>query len=447
MTNVALILITDPQKSLEDHAGLPLLKRTLLSAQRGGIEEFIIIDASSDERLRTLLAEDIRTRPCIQWADNGNLPDLLKGKPPEPIMLIKAEAVFDSDIIKKMTQPELGNTAARVAVRNEAGESGPAQLQCLLKVNGDDVIDCRGPASDETTENSQAGNPADTINAQTAGLILARPNALRNVVTKANNGRIGLCDIVEDILPTGTVKAVDVTNELCMEVTSQETLNESRNKLYGLLTLPSDSPFSIYVNRKLSRLVSGTLVSLPVTPNQITLLSFFIGIIACWFFLQDGYRYSVIGAMVLYTSIILDLSDGEVARLKFMSSRYGALLDTICDSIVFSGVLFCAALAIYRDYGTPHILTVGAIAVVVMFACSNLYFYMHDVREDPESDPANSVLRSFANEDSFYLSLLGFTLFGALAWYLWAVAAGSLVYLLVLIMDLVTSQEPDRNAR
>ncbi|MHC4278082.1 MAG: CDP-alcohol phosphatidyltransferase family protein [Planctomycetota bacterium] len=442
MTNVALILVTDPQKSLEDHAGLPLLKRTVLSAQRGGIEEFIIVDASSDERLRTFLADDVRISPHIQWAENGNLSDILNERPFEPIMLIKAEVVFDSDIITKMAQPELGNTAARVAVRNEAGKSGAVQY--ILKVNGDDVIYCSGRTLNQTDENSQASNPADTIKAQTAGLILARPNTLKNIVTKVNNGRIGLCDIVEYVLLTGTVKAVDVTNELCMEITSQETLNESKNKLYGLLTLPSDSLFSIYVSRKFSRLVSGTLVSLPITPNQITLLSFFIGIMACWFFLQGGYWYSVIGVMVLYASTILDLSDGEVARLKLTSSRYGAFLDTISDGTVFGGVLFCTALAIHRDSGMPHIVTVGAIAAVVVFTCSNLYFYLHDVREDPESDPANSVLRSFANEDTFYLSLLGFTLFDGLTWYLWAVAIGTTAYLLVLIMDIVKSQEPDK---
>ncbi|OHB91474.1 MAG: hypothetical protein A3E75_06085 [Planctomycetes bacterium RIFCSPHIGHO2_12_FULL_51_37] len=147
----------------------------------------------------------------------------------------------------------------------------------------------------------------------------------------------------------------------------------------------------------------------------------------------------MLGAVVLYTSIILDCSDGEVARLKFMSSKYGGLLDSLCDSTVFSGVLFCAALAIHRDSHMPNIIVVGAVAAVVMFICSNLYFYLHYVKEDPENDPANSIMRYFANEDSFYLSLLGFTLLDKLPWYLWAVAAGTIVYLFILIRDLMNS--------
>ena len=134
MPNLALILVTDPQKSLEDHAGLPLLKRTLLSAQKGGIDEFIIVDADSDERLRTLLSKDARIHPRVRWSDNDNLPDLIKDRAPEPIMLIKAEAVFDPNIIKLMAQPGLENTSARVAVRNMAGKSRPGQ--CTLETVG-----------------------------------------------------------------------------------------------------------------------------------------------------------------------------------------------------------------------------------------------------------------------------------------------------------------------
>src|SRR3989338_1478584 len=140
MPKLALILVTDPQKSLEDHAGLPLLKRTLLSAQKGGIDEFIIVDADSDERLRTLLSKDARIHPHVRWSDNDNLPNLIKDRASEQIMLIKAEAVFDPNIIKLMARPGLDNMAARVAVRNTAGKSWPGQS--TLELNGDEVIDC-----------------------------------------------------------------------------------------------------------------------------------------------------------------------------------------------------------------------------------------------------------------------------------------------------------------
>ncbi len=154
---------------------------------------------------------------------------------------------------------------------------------------------------------------------------------------------------------------------------------------------------------------------------------------ACWFFLHGGYWNSVIGAGVFYTAIILDLADGEVARLKFMCSEYGGLLDSICDGIVYSGIMLCIALSIYRETHSPDILVAGIAAAGVLFICNNLDYYLNFMGKDRTKDRPNPVIRLFANEDYFYLSLLGFTVFDRLPWYLWAVAAGSIVYLFVLI--------------
>ncbi|MHC4277097.1 MAG: CDP-alcohol phosphatidyltransferase family protein [Planctomycetota bacterium] len=441
MTNLALILVTDPEMCLQDHTGIPLLKRTVLSAQKGGIQEFIVLpvlpadeNTFANQRLRALLTGDPRIFSKIYWCEAGgdNLTELLGERSPETVFIIRAETVFDPDVVREMADAGLDGVTARVAIRNGTRKIGPGDYE--IKLDGDNVFDCRVPAG-------HPGRPAPAKNVRTAGMVFTTPGAARNIaMTLQNtaNGRLGAgtCGIVGALLPSGNVKAVDVTKGLCMEITSQESMEESKNKLYGRLTLETDSPFSVHVSRKISRLVTGVMVELPITPNQVTLLSFVIGLAACWLYLQGGYWFSVLGVMTLYASIILDLSDGEVARLKFMSSKYGALLDSLCDSTVFSGVLFCAAVAIHRNLNAPNIITVGAVAAVVIFICSNLYFYLHSVREEPESDPANSILRSFANEDSFFLSLLGVTLLNSLEWYLWAVAAGSIVYLFTLVADL-----------
>ena len=448
VTNLALILVTDPERSLQDHAGIPLLKRTVLSAQKGGIQEFIVRtpdgDTDINQRLRALLTGDTRIFSKISWCGPGgdNLTELLEERSPEAVLIIRSETVFDPDVIRSMSGAGLDGLAARMAIRNDSPDTG--QGDCDIKLDGDDVLDCRAWTCHP---GSTAPAPAPAKNVRTAGLVFTTPGAARNIATTISNTAGGsvdtnTCRIVEMLLQLGRVKAVDVTKDLCMEITSQQSMDESKNKLSGRLTLETDSPFSVHVSRKISRLVTGVMVELPITPNQITLLSLVIGLAACWLYLQGGYWYSVLGAMTLYASIILDLSDGEVARLKFMSSKYGALLDSLCDSAVFSGVLFCAAVAIHRNLDAPNIITVGAVAAVVIFICSNLYFYLHSVREEPESDPANSILRSFANEDSFFLSLLGFTLLNSLEWYLWVVAAGSIVYLFTLVMDINKSQPP-----
>ncbi len=446
MTDIALILITEPQRCLEDHAGMPLIKRTVLSAQKGGIRKFIVINTGEDaaERLRTTLSGDSRIQSPIHWhgSNDGDLSDLLHNSPGDSIIIIRAESVFDSGIIKRICQLEPDGAAARIAVRNWTPGG------CAIKLEGDDVVDCGPRVSDNiasdnsdnmtkiTEENQTLPRPDRIRYAQTAGLILTRPDRCENLVTKTLDCGRDTCDIVEALLHTGNVKAVDVTDGLCMEITSPETMNESKERLFGLLGLTGDSPFSTHVSRKLSRLVSGVLVRYPITPNQITLLSFATALVACWFYLQGGYRYSVLGALILYVSILFDLADGEVARLKFTSSKYGALLDSICDSIVGSVVLFCIALAAHRIDDVPNILTVGAVAAVSMFICTNLDTYIHLAEKDLWENKPSPLEKIFANEDCFYLALLGFTLLDMLPTYLWIVAAGTIVYTFVMLGEM-----------
>ncbi len=421
MTNAALILITDPQRSLEDHAGLPLLKRTVLAAQKGGIEEFLmVVPENSEGRLKDLLSGDKRITSRIRWYrhENGNLSDSLRDISPESVLIIRAESVFDPDIIKKMNGSGLNNTSACVAVRNGSGRPEPGR--CTLKLIEGVIVDCDAPGASH----------------HTAGLILTRPGSLKSTPAGASDGHTDLCDVVKGLLRTGGVRALDVTDELCMEVDSQETMHESKRKLFERLGLITDSPFSYYVSRKLSGFASGALVKLPITPNQITLISFFTALLACWFYLQGGYWYSMTGALVFYASFILDLADGEVARLKYMSSKYGALFDSICDSISYSVILFCIALAIHRNADMPNILTVGVVAAGALFICTNLDTYIHLTGKDLWDNKPSPLERLFANEDCFLLSLFAFTLFDRLSWYLWIVAIGSIIYTLVLIGEM-----------
>ncbi len=270
MTSEAIILVTDPEKSVEDYLGLPLLKRTVLSAQRSGIERFIIVAEDSRERLSELLTGDNRIHSTIVWTDCENLSNLLGGMSSKSVMLIRAEAVFDSDVIKKMDSLELGDVAACVAVRK--GAEGHEPAQCTLRLDGHHIVNCAlHPVNQTDKEHIQE----TTTDVQTAGLILTRPDILRDVVAEFTNGRMNLHGITDILLSTGKVRALDVTGELCMEIDSRETVHESKERLFRLPGLASDSPFSIYVNRRLSRLVSGILVRFPVTPNLITLLSFF----------------------------------------------------------------------------------------------------------------------------------------------------------------------------
>ncbi len=101
--------------------------------------------------------------------------------------------------------------------------------------------------------------------------------------------------------------------------------------------------------RHLSYRLTPILLKTPITPNQITTISLLLGLICAVCFTQGNWIAGVIGGLLLVASYTFDNCDGEIARLKNMSSEFGAKLDDMSDWIVDAS--FFAALG----YGTAQV--------------------------------------------------------------------------------------------
>ncbi len=101
-----------------------------------------------------------------------------------------------------------------------------------------------------------------------------------------------------------------------------------------------------------------------VKPNEITVLSFFIGCIAALCFATDKI---LLGALFYYISDVLDGVDGIVARYKKLSSPYGAFLDSCLDRYVDGFVTGGIMLYLYRSVEMYILIIVGMFAFLGIF--------------------------------------------------------------------------------
>ena len=88
------------------------------------------------------------------------------------------------------------------------------------------------------------------------------------------------------------------------------------------------------LTRHLSYPLTLFLLKLPVSPNQVTALSLAAGLAAAWCFSLGARDAGVIGGLLLIVCYTLDNCDGEIARLKNLSSEWGAQFDDIADWLV-----------------------------------------------------------------------------------------------------------------
>ena len=109
-------------------------------------------------------------------------------------------------------------------------------------------------------------------------------------------------------------------------------LNMGRVRL-RMANRANDGFFSVFFLRKFSKILTWVAVKVGATPNQVTLISFAIGLYSAYSFSLAGFWNLFLGAVLLQLSIIVDCVDGELARYTRKFSQLGAWLDAVTDRV------------------------------------------------------------------------------------------------------------------
>jgi 1L-myo-inositol 1-phosphate cytidylyltransferase / CDP-L-myo-inositol myo-inositolphosphotransferase len=146
------------------------------------------------------------------------------------------------------------------------------------------------------------------------------------------------------------------------EIQKPEDFKRLHEAQVGGSGLSHDSPITRILSRPASRLLTRMFLNTPISPNQITLLSFFLGLVSAFLFFQGSYGTCVIAAMLLVLSTWVDGADGEIARLKFMETDIGKKLDIYCDNIIHFLVFTAIGCGVYFKTGESIFLYLGGLA-------------------------------------------------------------------------------------
>ena len=105
-----------------------------------------------------------------------------------------------------------------------------------------------------------------------------------------------------------------------------------------------EEPVDYWLNRRLASHLVMLLAPTPITPNQVTILSGVVGLVAGIVIGMAPVTRPLqvsLGGTLFYLAILLDCADGQLARLRGQSSMVGRMLDGVIDVVptaaVFTG--------------------------------------------------------------------------------------------------------------
>lgn len=131
-----------------------------------------------------------------------------------------------------------------------------------------------------------------------------------------------------------------------------------------------------YFTRPLASLIARAVYNTFVTPNQLTYLSFFMGICSGISFIMGEYSSFVIGGILAQLSSIFDCADGMLARSKNLCSKYGAFLDIFLDRIADFFIFGGMVIGYHRHSENVTIFLIGLIGLALYFLQTTLYYLM-----------------------------------------------------------------------
>jgi len=140
--------------------------------------------------------------------------------------------------------------------------------------------------------------------------------------------------------------------------------------LLRILIKPQDNMITRYVYRPVSLPMTRVLVRTPVTPNQISIFIAVLVAIGCWMSARASFTWVIAGTALIQVSQYFDCCDGEIARLKLMSSRFGAWIDTIVDELSTIGYVAALGVHCHLHYGGPGLDLWLALAALGVFSIS-----------------------------------------------------------------------------
>ncbi len=227
-------------------------------------------------------------------------------------------------------------------------------------------------------------------------------------------------------------------------VTETSDIAGVERELFQGLIKDTEGFMSRHVERRISIAISKLLVNTPVTPNEMTVFSTLVGIAGAVCIAQGQGPIQVAGALLFLAHSILDGCDGEIARIKFMESRFGGMLDFWGDNVVHAAIFYAIGYEWHNRTGSLYPLLLAWSAVVSTFGSAALV-YLKTMRKKRDqgpmytsvttSDRKNRITRiaDFLSRRDFIYLVVILSVFRHLDWFLIMAGIGSPLFFITLI--------------
>jgi phosphatidylglycerophosphate synthase len=432
-------LYADEVGPLTSVVGIGLFQRTVLTLQRAGIRQLMVLVGPEEDQLKQALGKGPRVTIPVRWMPIREFPlddprtwEALAAEVRGFCLLSGVQGVFASPLIESLRH-EVQEGQAIVVARAES-ERDRRSRRPGLRVKGE-----AGRLLSITSRQDDAALMATDL--------VVLPASFMSVAshTGVEAGTVPIRRWLERAALDGHVRVWSTETNRShwyQEVRDAADVQAAEKKLFNSLKGEFEGFVDRFFNRKVSRWFTRIFLAAGLSPNAITILAAAVGLAAAAGFGVGTYSAGIVAALLFQLAAVIDCCDGEVARLTFTESPFGAWLDIAMDNVVhmgiFAGIAVGSYLRMEGSEGAWVPLVLGSAAVLG----NGLSFWLvtraqkikaaSEWKTSVQATWGDFMLKNVASRD-FSVVVLIFAVLGKLDWFLWMAAIGSLVFSLLMI--------------
>ncbi len=162
----------------------------------------------------------------------------------------------------------------------------------------------------------------------------------------------------------------------------------------------SDELINTYLLRPIAGFVVWILYPTSVTPNQVTIASTVVGLVAAGFYLHNESVTTAIAGLLVTLKDIFDSADGQLARAKQQYSRIGRFLDSIGDFVVNLAVFGAIGWVLSDSGGNAWMLVLACLGLVgITLRVSYHVYYLASYLHLEDKYKVNRITEEITSED------------------------------------------------
>ncbi len=266
------------------------------------------------------------------------------------VYLVMCDHLFNDSFFETIAEKKIKNNKCYLAISKTLSQFNELNDATKVKTKNGNI--------------SHIGKSIKAIDGFDTGFFVIASKTLEHTGSASDEKNISLSRVMQKIADNDHLCCIVVPAQSWMDIDTKEDLEKAKDFLFDAANSKSnDGPVSRYLNRPISNRISKQIVNFPVKPNHISLVSFLLSLLAAIIMASAGHLFLVLGALLAQLSSILDGCDGEIARLKNISSKYGGwfdqTLDRYADFLLITGLTFHT----YYLHQSIYVFLIGILAI------------------------------------------------------------------------------------